>query len=210
MHWDGSVRGTSFTDLTGNGFSGALTGNWAMSTGVVGDAMVADGSTTWASADPGEPQTWTISQWVRADSLPSGYNAYIASIGSGPVFWTGWGVLLGGDGRIGAYAQSGVSSQEQVLWSEETCVGGWTHVVATWEAGTLRIYLDGALASSLSPGFTTILYGANDFFLGNDPNQPFRLLHAGVDEVMLWDARLSDEEVGQLFEDGACHRETAY
>jgi hypothetical protein len=210
LHWTGDGSRNQLTDVSGNGWNGAQTGTWSMTPGVVGDAQVLDGSTAYASVDPGDQVSWTSSQWVRMDQL-TGSNTFLSSNGNGFTYYSGWGVLLDTQGRPGTYVESGLSSQETSIWdTEATCTGGWTHIAASWESGTLRLYVNGVMVNSVNPGFNTILYGQNPFVFGYDINQSIRWLDGAMDEVALWDSRLSDAQIAELFEDGACHRQTTY
>ena len=68
------------------------------------------------------------------------------------------------------------------------------------------MYVDGALVTSTTVSYSVVVNGDHVMYLGYDHHQLFRYLEGAVDEFMLWDERITDADVANLFNDGACHR----
>ncbi|MDP2307099.1 MAG: LamG-like jellyroll fold domain-containing protein [Pseudomonadota bacterium] len=206
LYWDGSGIGSGrLLDSTTSGYDGTIVGSVTSGTGVAGASIELNGVNTGASVDPGDPTRWTVSQWVRPDAFPSSDLDFLTSLGNGTTSYTGWAVVVNAAGLPGVYIEGGTSSLERFVYdTEPVCLGAWTHVAVTWDALTVRLYVNGAEVSSSTPGYTTIPYGSLPFVLGFDMNRYGRYLDGALDEVGLWDSALNADEIGLLFADGAC------
>jgi hypothetical protein len=134
-------------DSSGNGNNGTLTGLNAASawtTGRTGGALKCDGSGGALVADSagldGIATGVTISAWVNRLSATTGFSAVLSretGTTSGQYYWLG----LSGD-NAGFYGLSGVFSTTTVP------IGTWTHLAATHDGTTARIYVNGSLVTS--------------------------------------------------------------
>ncbi len=204
LYWSGAgLSSGRLTDSSGNGYDGTVIGTVSAGDGVAGDGI--EVGTSGASVSSSKPTSWTVSQWVRPDSFPTTDLDFLTSLGNGSTAYTGWAVVLNPAGRPGVYVEGGTSALEEFVYdATPVCTGAWTHVVVTWDRTTVRLYIDGVEVSSSVPGYSTIPYGSLPFVLGFDMNRYGRYLDGALDEVGLWDAALTDDEVAALFTDGAC------
>ncbi|MCP4920653.1 MAG: hypothetical protein GY913_27455, partial [Proteobacteria bacterium] len=202
--WDFEDNTALLADASSNGYDGSATGGLtASSPGWIGDA--GDFASAYGEVNAGAPNAWTSSQWINLDALPTEDYAMLAANGNGSAGYTGWAVVVSGAGMPGAYVESGNSAQETlILGSDAVCTGGWVHVAATWDAGTLSVYVDGVLAVSTVAPFSSILAGSLPFVVGYDMNQNRRWVDGALDEVMLVDSVLSGGDIAALASDGFC------
>lgn len=159
----------------------------------------------------GAVATTTVSVWVRLDAVPPGDE-------------------LSGDGIFFIEGEAGFGDGLTVFWSTEKdepsiafyppgVLGGlrgapadptgWTHVAVVYEPEvSARLYLDGELATEAVPEAGSVGASGN-VIVGRylDPN----FATAGYfDEVAIWNAALSTEEIASVYGDGPQDLSTAF
>jgi hypothetical protein len=92
--------------------------------------------------------------------------------------------------------------------SVNMCDGNWHQFVFTLTSGVGRIYVDGVLNNSATPGFIVPLNAAIPMNMGCDirglaPGSPANWYNGALDEIGFWTRALSGTEVGQLYNSGA-------
>lgn len=71
--------------------------------------------------------------------------------------------------------------------------GNWHHIAATYEASTLKIYIDGALNATVTKVLNT---NNNIFNIGASCNPtPGEFFNGSIDEVRIWDVALSQTDI---------------
>lgn len=132
--------------LTGGAQTGA--------TGTVGTALHLDGSTGYAATERSAVDTsgiFTISAWARLDEKPSGAAVVAAQAGR---HRPGFQLYYSAANDSWAFAQylSDTPGQNYAGLVTATGVpvaaGEWTHLLASYDGSTLRLYVDGELAGS--------------------------------------------------------------
>jgi hypothetical protein len=204
-HWpmnDGS--GTSISDVSGNGFDGTLTGGtWA--NGIDGGAIEFDGSVSSdsvsipASAFNSVSNQISIAMWVNGDEelQPRNDSVFCAVDSSGSRLlnihlpYTDSGVYWdAGD-------SDGYDRINQTA-SATNFAGQWNHWVFTKDAdaGTMKIYLNGALWHSGTGNTAQIGSVATACFgSGVDGNY----YEGALDDVRIYDYELDDEAILTLY-----------
>ena len=144
---DESTGTDTAADASGNGNSATLSGlssASAWTTGRRGGALKCDGSGGALVGDSagldGITTGVTISAWVNRLSATTGFSAVLSretGTTSGQYYWLG----LSGD-RAEFYGLSGVLSTATVP------IGIWTHLAATHDGTTARIYVNGSQVTS--------------------------------------------------------------
>jgi len=71
---------------------------------------------------------------------------------------------------------------------------GWTHVVTTFNAGAIKIYVDGVLSNSGSAGFTSLAANADPLYIGKT-SASSQFYSGLVDEVAVYPGELSATQV---------------
>jgi hypothetical protein len=186
-------------DSSAAGFHGIKSG-YKTAPGVEDNAFVCDGgSITVASHDllypvggvtvelwanpsaPGESDQWMLNTVGGADT------GYRLGMGDGKVTW-----------QIPREAWSHSITAPTAL-----PVGKWSHVVATYDNQTMRLYIDGKEVASGERGGPIRPSGGN-LCIGNYGTGNARAFFAGMlDELKLYDRALTPDEVRQHYEEGA-------
>ena len=83
-------------------------------------------------------------------------------------------------------------------------VGGWSHVAATWDGTTLKLYINGALNAQSTPGLSAIGDSHCSFSIGGagscSPGQYFPGL---IDEMSVYDRALFAGEIQAIYNAGS-------
>jgi len=192
--WDfDECSGTMAGDRSGNGYVGTLVGSPSWSTDTpsgIGCSILFNGAnyvTLANSALLDVGQTFTISAWIKPDSV------------------VGWrDVFMGGNGDIGLgfnAVNGGVMRVTKVNTVDATpstltlTLASWHHVAAVFSAGSLTYYLDGKEAgrSTFSQSFVSSAkrIGARGTSSGSFAGR--------IDQVRVFTKNLTAAEVGLIF-----------
>jgi hypothetical protein len=194
-------------DSSGNGFHAEVTNatQTADHLGVANSAYRFGGS-TWAEvADQTSLRSmssWTLSAWVKPETLTSPYNERIIDKGGDDYSGIAGYVLLYNQNRRfsfsnswGGGGQGGIESITQVQASE------WFFLVGTYDGTTARLYVNGQLEASASMNWTITSTKPVQIgrFEGNiNPPHYTSTFFGGIDDVRIYDRAISPSEVTQL------------
>ncbi|MDT8300211.1 MAG: LamG domain-containing protein [Sedimentisphaerales bacterium] len=187
-------------DISGNGNDGTI----------VGDPVFVDGPTGFGTAmefngddyvDCGNGDTLqiqdaiTISFWFNVVAFENTWEAFLSKGDSA------YRVSRGdGTGDATHFGISGTTGGGGNGWFNGTSIitgGVWHHFAGTYDGAEGRIYIDGVLdATTEASGQINI--ETENFWIGNNSQNPDRFLHGMMDEVMLYNRALSELEVMYL------------
>jgi len=142
--------------------------------------------------------TLSVSFWVRADEIPAQGEVYILSNGG----WQDrWKISLPSHAKpIWTTHATSCCSDLDIGDANALVVGEWTHVVMIHDGTKDKIYANGVLANEKdAPGdlnTTTRPLG-----IGYDPIDGDYFFNGALDEIIIYDAALSDVEVANLYAD---------
>jgi len=151
---------------------------------------------------------WTISLWVkRADTALQ----YLLGTQTGSTPFSAWGfALMIANGHMGILRYSGGWTYSSTGFTETGDTSAWHHLVVTCDGTNLIFYGDGSKHGDTKtlgswPGATAPNY---KLMLGSMPqagdSSPFTSNYLGyMDEVSLWDATATADEVASLYNSGA-------
>ena len=166
-------------------------------TGIRGAGFAFDG--TQALALPSNPAldlvTGTVAFWTRIDAVPMTYQMIVtrayqtAQRNSFEVYDADNNTLL-----VDEDATGGV---KPIITTPSRALGTWEHVAATWDATTLRLFLDGVEVGSTP--FSTI-YDTNVWRLGADFDDQAvdSFLPGALDDVRIYNRPLALSEITAL------------
>jgi len=198
---DEGVGGTAYDSAGSN--HGTINGA-AWTTGQVDDALSFDGygdhvdCGSGSSLDITQTRTWTA--WVKPYGTSGRWERFIAR----------------------GYYNSGSDTKTLQLWYEydsdefgyrirhdgnlklltaPAIRGVWQHLAATYDSGTMILYLNGAYVNETTGADLQAEISNYDFLIGRDVGiaQPFK---GEVDEVAIWERVLTPDEVQKLYEAG--------
>ena len=210
--------GTVIGDSSGNNFTGTAKNGTAWTTGRSGSALLFDGVNDFA--DFAKPSAFanlpafTVAGWINPDPLKTKTFATIAAKSSGSGATAQKRMLINNSttcqgGALGCLevhvnrtsADAGAVSPPGTL-----AAGTWQYVVFTYSSTDgPRIYKDGVevtyLSRSLGSG-TEVDDAAGNFLLGSwgKPSSPSGLFKGKLDDVRLYNAKLSASEVARLYQ----------
>ncbi len=209
------TSGTTAADSAG-GDQNATTNQGTVSwvAGKIGGAVSMNGTASMQAMDALGPGTtaFTISAWVNLNELPAykgifsarnvnwGLNINQLPASAGPAF----------DYRFAN--TGGAGSQGLDSDANSAVIGQWTHLAMTWEGnGTTmlgEIFLNGVKLTGAGQSTTTAAatyptWGANDRWnIGDDPCCGGRELNALYDDIAVWNEKLTDGQIAQIFAGG--------
>lgn len=170
-----------------------------------GNARVADGSLVLDGAGGhlqlpaavlGGATDFTISAWVKLDSIKSWVRVF--DFGAGPgsnLFLT----VRNNDNMVARFAitPAGKKSEQQLNAKTALPVGVWTHVAVTRKGGTGTLYVDGT-AVATNPNMTHTPAGVGPLtrnFVGKSQYPADPTLHGRIDEIRVFNHALTPAEI---------------
>jgi hypothetical protein len=191
--------GTTTADESGD-HDGTLVNSPTWTAGTSGNALQFNGNSyvdTGASLVDTKNANYTVAAWVKLDSL----GGYATAVSQDGVANSGYFLQYSGADNRFAFSFVGI----RALAPAPPVAGQWYHLVGVRDtrAGTLKLYVNGALAGTTSScvgptatGHTVIgraKYGGNqvDFWRG------------AIDQVHVYDRALTDAEVTTLYTSGS-------
>ncbi|WP_055523943.1 LamG-like jellyroll fold domain-containing protein [Streptomyces graminilatus] len=190
--------GTTASDVSGNGWTGTLTGGATFVAGTKGNAVDLSGSSQYASLPTGlisSAKAITVTAWVNLDSVTTW--ARIFDFGSG----TTQNMFLMAKNGTNGFIRAGVrnGSEQDVDGTAALPAGGWHHVAVTLDGTTGTIYVDGAKAAS---GRITIkpsdLGADTKNYLGRSQYSTDPYLDGKIDEFRIYNRALTAAEVAAV------------
>jgi hypothetical protein len=196
LHMDGSNNSTTFTDSGPNAFTIAAAGSAKLITGnkKFGTAALSlDGNSSYLSVaansafDMGTGN-WTIELWTYTTDQTKAYPALIANNGS-------WGTnatslrfeTLGSSQKFTLNYNTSTSGGAVLLETGTYSFNQWRHVAAVREGTTLRIYVDGAQAASMTIASTVAFnWSAGGYvYVGNSWDGASSNMTETIDDVRI-------------------------
>lgn len=204
LHFD-EGSGTIAKDESGHGNDGTIYGaTWT--TGISGKALEFDGMNDYIEIPDSnsiEPQRLSISVWIKPniDQDTIDYALPILSKTNSDRWYVA-------DGYDLTYSSSGIGIglAKHSAWRKGFGVEknlpahSWSHIVATYDEQTMRLYLDGQLIGSKSESFP-IHYGSENLWIGKfyqkgkDNKKGNYFFNGAIDEVAIYSKALTAEEI---------------
>lgn len=190
--------GTTWTDLTGNGWNGTLTAGPTYSS-VNGGTIVLDGSDDYVALGTllAATAAGTISFWIKfTNTITTGYAGNQRPWGKNNNFEARWGGNAGEENRK-LYADiigTGNIVSAQNEWSNAI----WYNCTHTWDSSVNQssLYIQGVLDASGTAGDPSALTGA---FNVGATTTPVGFVNGQMSSWMYYNRRLTASEVLQNF-----------
>ena len=188
------TTGTTAVDASGRGNTGTLNGPAWNTAGKSGGALSFDGVNDWvtvADADVLDLTTgMTMEAWVRPTAIGSLWRTVMLKEQPGSLIYA----LYAGDGAGRAATDVFTTADRGVSGTTATPLNAWTHLAATYDGATQRLYVNGvqaatrAVTGSIRASTGALRIGGNSIW--NDE------WFAGlIDEVRLYNRALTAAEI---------------
>ncbi len=202
------VAGDTVNDLSGNGHDGTISGGPELVAGKFGQALKFDGTDDFIDCGTAESLnlgTFTVTFWARLPAT-QGWNHMVSKgshVGSGTPGSVNWGVMMrSGEARFlyEVYtdtAWTGISAPEVPL-------NEWQHLATTYDGDKMEFFLNGESLGS-SADVKIKLDASRSFRIGGiatEGETPGNFFNGSIDEVALFSAVLSVEDIQALMNDG--------
>jgi hypothetical protein len=183
-----------------NGFTAGLSNGVAFTPGVVGQAFLFDGVNDFVRASVPYLPIWgygvssdknlTIELWMRMDAPAAGGGAWLAGYGNPDFPFLTFSLQVDASQRLRIL---GTPAQGPVVE-----VGRWYHVAAIYESGYAKLYVDGALVTTVAATFQS---EGGPLYLGSWP--PGFRFRGAIDEPTVFTRALSAAEVAAIYSAGS-------
>jgi alpha-L-arabinofuranosidase len=192
------ASGTVATDVTGNGWSGALMNSPSWVGGYSTGAVNLSGSSQYVSLPTGvvsNLNSFSITAWVNLGSLSSW--SRIFDFGTGTSAYMFMTPQSGAGTFRFAITTNGYGAEQQISSPSALPTGGWHHVAVTLSGGVGILYLDGVAvgtnsAMTLSP---SILGSTTQNWIGRSQFSGDAYLAGAVDDLRIYSGALGAGEL---------------
>jgi fibronectin type 3 domain-containing protein len=185
-------QGTTLTDVSGHGNTGTLTSATWTAAGKYGAALSFNGTNSWVtipdSASLDLTSGMTLEAWINPAALGSTWRTVLFKEQSGKTTYD-------------LYANNGGGRPEAGVWigAERTVQGSaltantWSHLAATFDGASIKVYVNGALAGSVAQ---TGSMAASTGALRIGGNSIYPEWFSGlIDEVRVYNRALPQSEI---------------
>jgi hypothetical protein len=185
--------GTTVADVSGNGNTGTIVNATWTTSGKYGDALSLNGTNAQVvvndSASLHLTTAVTLEAWVNPSSAPTGWQDVIYK----PLDNYFLEAASSNGNKPGAGALLTSSAEPLAYGTAQLAANTWTHLAMTYDGTTLKIYVNGTLATSAAQS-GTITTSANPLQIGGDTTygQYFKGL---IDEVRIYNVALTQAQI---------------
>ena len=189
--------GTTALDSSGNSNNGTLTNSPLYVTGKIGPyALIFSPASSYVSTGAVSGLTltsFTFAAWINVTAYPV-FSAYAAivhnDIGGSPT-----GIYEESTSGFVVVAGGGTGVAKWLIPASSVPIGGWHHIVATYDGTTYAMYLDGVAAGSTYVD-SNYSDGAVPYAIGRGNASYF---NGSIDDVRIYNRALSSSDVTQLY-----------
>ena len=223
-HWRfDDCQGTTANDSSGNANSGTITVGATGTYTSMGTCPVSSASTMWYNGATGK-RNYSLAfdgtddqvSVTSPSNIPSGATAFTTAVWIKPSstannkYITMWGVS-GVSGTMNALIWYGTtSSVAQAFYgndlqtaTDSVPVSTWTHVVATYDGTTRKIYLNGALSTSDTPTAPNVTANQT-LYIGSVGGSAY--FPGQIDDARVYNYALTATQVKTLMNEGFSNR----
>jgi hypothetical protein len=195
-------------ELDASDTAGPNSGTWVpgpgYASGEVGQAFSFNGTDSYVEIPYHcslAPATFTIEGWIYPNAQASGQSFIWGQSYARQLITQPWGSGL----HVGIYITT-VGGAFHGLWDNNPPIplNDWTHVAATWDATSLKLYVNGSLRAQATPGFSSIGDSGCPFSIGASGSCGTSQYFPGlIDELSLYSRALSADEISAIVEAGS-------
>lgn len=137
--------------------------------------------------------TWTLEAWVKLDKAAMGIDQDVIAKWAGGSS-ASYILQIEGTGKVVLGTNAGEGSTTFTRSHSTLASNTWYHLAASFNNGTVKLYLNGVLDTTATDAFTPLV-SFQPLAFGRESNYPAGLLGGVIDEVRIWNVVRSDEEI---------------
>ena len=181
--------------------------------GIEASACRFDGKASYIQVNPNEAldsikEAVTVTAWIKPTAWDPNFYMPIVCKGHSTRFY---GLMIYGTGNIWLKGKDlgscfelcrlkpGVNVFARAYFKDEIALGHWQHVAITFGDGIVRAYLNGQLVGKEEAN-GPLLSGRSPLFIGSDPDGDVEYFNGDMDDVRIYNRRLSSVEVEDLYD----------
>jgi hypothetical protein len=188
------TSGTTAADASGRGNAGTLDGPTWSTAGKFGGALSFDGVNDWVTIPDANvldlTTGMTMEAWVRPSAIGSLWRCVMLKEQPADLIYA----LYAGDSRGHAATDVFTSADIGLSGTATTALNTWTHLAATYDGSTLRLYVNGVQAASRAVT-GSIRASTGVLRIGGDSSWSDEWFSGLIDEVRLYNRALSATEI---------------
>jgi len=142
----------------------------------------------------------TLAAWVMNSSFPGGVEQRFISKADDSIerrsFWTLAQTDVGAN-RLQFRLKAGGSTTTLTAWTGDLPLNTWYHAAATYDGGTMRLYLNGAEVGSTAKTGSIPSGSVVPIHIGRSP-EGSNYMHGAIDDVRVYSSALSPAEIAEL------------
>jgi hypothetical protein len=187
------LAGTTVTDSSGGGQTGTISGAIRTTTGRFGGALSFDGVNDWVTIPDSNPldltTAMTIEAWIRPSQVGTDWRTVLLKEQPGNLIYA----LYAGDGAGRPATHVFTTADRGTNATTTTALNTWTHLAATYDRTTLRLYVNGtqaatrALTGNLRTSTGALRIGGNNIWA--------EWFNGTIDEIRLYNRALTATEI---------------
>lgn len=185
----------NYTDVTGNGYTAQPVGNPVFDAGHAGQSVDFDGTNylnCQNSADLTLSRGGTISAWIKSSGLSFPWASVVTK------GLQSWRLVRNNETSAISFHFNSGSTEYQANGSTPVLDNEWHHLMAVYDASTVRLYVDGQLEAS-TPAPATMNERTDPVYIGGRSDRPTSRNWTGqIDEVRIYNAALSESNLYYL------------
>ena len=206
-HWtfDGKDMISNVADTSGQGNNGYLTSFTSTTTvpGVFGQALSLNGSGNYVNGGTGaslNPQTVTVSAWVKGNAFASSYNAVVSKVNGSVGYYQ---ILIKSTGKLALYVKGNIQVSYDGSGIHTLAANKWYHLVLTYDGTSgLYGYVNGVQDKVQAGPDGALANNTGTLSIGTDLDFGGRFFNGTIDDVRIYNRALSAAEVKQLYNQG--------
>ena len=186
--------GTTVLDASGNGNTGTLTSTTWTNTGKYGNALSFNGSTSWVtvpdSASLHLTNKMTLEAWVNPNLLNGAWRTVMIKQQTGA--GVAYSLYEDTDQHV-PVTQAYTTGENDAYGTALLALNIWTHLTATYDGSTLKLYVNGSLVAS-APVTGNLISSTGALRIGG--NSVWGEFFSGlIDEVRIYNRALTPTEI---------------